>query len=288
MQRNSFIAIAALLALLLALLFNRYRARVAAHAVISRANEELVALNADATARLDVPERLQLLEDKLISYCRDLLDFTHFAVLVVDPQDKRLDILLTGGFSEDVKNIKLYAATEGNGISGYVAATGKPRYLPDVTREPLYRPGPRMEGIRSELAVPLKTGGRVIGVLSIQSERPDAFDADTRRLLEGVAAQLTKRVSFRRAMRRAVESARHAGALGVKITCGGRLGGSEMGRRERYVEGKLPLHTLDADIDYGLAEAKTTYGILGVKVWLYKGKIESKKEAGRAADAKTG
>ncbi|MHC4250292.1 MAG: 30S ribosomal protein S3 [Planctomycetota bacterium] len=113
-------------------------------------------------------------------------------------------------------------------------------------------------------------------------------DASAQLLADGVAAQLCKRVSFRRAMRRAVESARHAGALGVKITCGGRLGGSEMGRRERYVEGKLPLHTLDADIDYGLSEAKTTYGILGVKVWLYKGKIENKKETGRASDAKTG
>jgi small subunit ribosomal protein S3 len=89
-------------------------------------------------------------------------------------------------------------------------------------------------------------------------------------------------------MRRAVESARHAGALGVKITCGGRLGGAEMGRRERYVEGKLPLHTLTADIDYGLAEAKTTYGILGVKVWLYKGTIDNTKEASRASNAKKG
>ena len=89
-------------------------------------------------------------------------------------------------------------------------------------------------------------------------------------------------------MRRAVEAARNAGAQGVKITCGGRLGGAEMGRRERYVEGKLPLHTLDADIDYGLSEAKTTYGILGVKVWLYKGKIEATKEAGRASDAQKG
>jgi len=113
-------------------------------------------------------------------------------------------------------------------------------------------------------------------------------DSSAQLLADGVAAQLCKRVSFRRAMRRAVEAGRHAGAQGVKITCGGRLGGAEMGRRERYVEGKLPLHTLDADIDYGFAEAKTTYGILGVKVWLYKGKIEKSKETGRASDAKAG
>ena len=113
-------------------------------------------------------------------------------------------------------------------------------------------------------------------------------DASAQLIAYGVAAQLCKRVSFRRAMRRAVEAARNAGAQGVKITCGGRLGGAEMGRRERYVEGKLPLHTLNADIDYGLSEAKTTYGILGVKVWLYKGKIETTKEAGRASDAQKG
>lgn len=110
-------------------------------------------------------------------------------------------------------------------------------------------------------------------------------DANAQLLADGVAAQLLKRASFRRAMRRAVESARSAGVLGVKITCGGRLGGSEMGRRERYSEGKLPLHTLDADIDYGEATAKTTYGTIGVKVWLFKGMI--KKGTGRAVDAKT-
>jgi small subunit ribosomal protein S3 len=113
-------------------------------------------------------------------------------------------------------------------------------------------------------------------------------DANAQLLAEGVAAQLLKRVSFRRAMRRAVEAARHAGAKGVKIICGGRLGGSEMGRRERYVEGSLPLHNLSADIEYGFAEARTNYGVIGVKVWLHKGTIETQKEAGRAADAKAG
>jgi small subunit ribosomal protein S3 len=83
-----------------------------------------------------------------------------------------------------------------------------------------------------------------------------------------------------------METARSAGALGVKIACGGRLGGAEMGRRERYSDGKLPLHTLSADIEYGFAEAKTSYGTIGVKVWVYKGPI--KKETARAANAKTG
>ena len=111
-------------------------------------------------------------------------------------------------------------------------------------------------------------------------------DANAQLLAEGVAAQLLKRASFRRAMRRAMDTARSAGALGVKIACGGRLGGAEMGRRERYSDGKLPLHTLSADIEYGFAEAKTTYGTIGVKVWVYKGLI--KRESARAADAKTG
>ncbi len=113
-------------------------------------------------------------------------------------------------------------------------------------------------------------------------------DANAQLLAESVAAQLLKRASFRRAMRRAMESARHAGALGVKIICSGRLGGSEMGRRERYADGRLPLHTLTADIEYGQAEARTTYGTIGVKVWLYKGPIKTAKEAGRAPNAKTG
>ncbi len=99
-------------------------------------------------------------------------------------------------------------------------------------------------------------------------------DTSAQLLAEGVAAQLLKRISFRRAMRRTLEAARNAGALGVKIICAGRLGGAEMSRRERYVDGKLPLHTLKADIEYGFAEAHTTYGTIGVKVWLYKGDIK--------------
>jgi len=111
-------------------------------------------------------------------------------------------------------------------------------------------------------------------------------DTNAQLLAEGVAGQLMKRVAFRRAMRRAVETATNAGAKGVKILCGGRLGGAEMCRRERYAQGKLPLHTLRADIDYGFAEAQTTYGTIGVKVWIYKGEIDTTKEAGRGADAK--
>ncbi len=98
-------------------------------------------------------------------------------------------------------------------------------------------------------------------------------ETDAQLVAENIAAQLCKRVSFRRAMKKAVTQAQRAGARGVKVMCGGRLGGSEMSRREWYRDGRVPLHTLRADIDYGLAEAKTTYGVIGVKVWIFKGEI---------------
>ena len=88
---------------------------------------------------------------------------------------------------------------------------------------------------------------------------------------ENIAQQLVKRVAFRRAMKKAIASARRAGAKGIKVMCTGRLGGAEMSRQEWYREGRVPLHTLRADIDYGFAEAETTYGIVGVKVWIFKG-----------------
>ena len=90
---------------------------------------------------------------------------------------------------------------------------------------------------------------------------------------ENIAAQLVKRVSFRRAMKKAMTQARRAGAKGVKVMCAGRLGGAEMSRTEWYMEGRVPLHTLRADVDYGTAEAKTSYGVVGVKVWIFKGEI---------------
>jgi small subunit ribosomal protein S3 len=90
---------------------------------------------------------------------------------------------------------------------------------------------------------------------------------------ESIAQQLVKRVSFRRAMKKAMQQARRAGAKGVKVMCSGRLGGAEMSRLEWYMEGRVPLHTLRADIDFGRAEARTTYGIIGIKVWIFKGEI---------------
>lgn len=98
-------------------------------------------------------------------------------------------------------------------------------------------------------------------------------EIDAKLVAENVAQQLVRRIAFRRAMKKAVQSALKLGAQGIKIQCAGRLGGAELARCEWYREGRVPLHTLRADIDYGFAEAKTTYGIIGIKTWIYKGEI---------------
>ena len=98
-------------------------------------------------------------------------------------------------------------------------------------------------------------------------------ELDAQLVAENIAAQLEKRVSFRRAMKKAIQGSMRAGAQGVRIACAGRLGGADMGRREWYREGRVPLHTLRADIDYGFTVAQTTYGVIGVKCWIFKGEI---------------
>jgi len=107
-------------------------------------------------------------------------------------------------------------------------------------------------------------------------------ETDAVLVAENIAAQLEKRVSFRRAMKKAVTQARRSGAKGIKVMCSGRLGGTEMSRCEVYREGRVPAHTLRADIDYGLAVAKTSYGVIGVKVWVFKGEVLPGEE-GQAA-----
>lgn len=107
--------------------------------------------------------------------------------------------------------------------------------------------------------------------LNIQEVRKAEVDAQL--VAENIALQLERRVAYRRAMKRAVQTALKFGAKGIKVKCGGRLNGAEIARVEWYREGRVPLHTLRADIDYGLAEAKTTYGIIGIKVWIYRGEV---------------
>jgi small subunit ribosomal protein S3 len=108
-------------------------------------------------------------------------------------------------------------------------------------------------------------------------------DLDAQLVAENVALQLERRVAFRRAMKEAVARAMRMGAQGIRVQCAGRLGGSEIARTEWYREGRVPLHTLRADVNYGFAQAKTTYGVIGVKVWIFRGEVLSKQEEERAA-----
>ena len=147
------------------------------------------------------------------------------------------------------------------------------------------RRGAEADRLRAGL---LKITGNPKIHFNIQEIKQPELDATL--IAQGVADQLAGRVSFRRAMKRAVQTAMKAGAQGVRVQCAGRLGGAEMSRKEWYREGRVPLHTLRADIDYGFAEAKTTYGIIGIKVWIYKGEIfdlhaanQETKEEGREA-----
>ena len=132
--------------------------------------------------------------------------------------------------------------------------------------------GAEVENLRKELQ---KLTKKEI-FINIQEVKRAEIDAQL--VAENVALQLERRVGFRRAMKKAVTSAMKLGAKGIKIACAGRLGGAEMARREWYREGRVPLHTLRADIDFGLAEGRTTYGQIGVKVWLFKGEIFPTKE----------
>ncbi len=130
------------------------------------------------------------------------------------------------------------------------------------------RRGSEADRLRNGLA---KISGNPRVQLNIQEIKQPELDAVL--IAQGIADQLAGRVAFRRAMKRAVQNAQKAGALGIRVQCSGRLGGSEMARTEWYREGRVPLHTLRADVDYGFREARTTAGRIGVKVWLYKGDI---------------
>ena len=127
--------------------------------------------------------------------------------------------------------------------------------------------GADIERLRAELS---KMCGAEVHLNIVEIRKPEI---DARLVAETIAQQLERRVHFRRAMKRAVQSAMRLGALGIRINCGGRLGGAEIARMEWYREGRVPLHTLRADVDYGITTAKTTYGTCGVKVWIFKGEI---------------
>lgn len=127
--------------------------------------------------------------------------------------------------------------------------------------------GAEIENLKKDIEKLIK---KPVAIDIIEVRRPEI---DAKLVAENIAGQLLRRVSFRRAMKKAVSMAMKFGAQGVRIACSGRLGGAELARREWYLEGRVPLHTLRADIDYGLAEAHTTYGTIGIKVWIFKGEV---------------
>ena len=144
--------------------------------------------------------------------------------------------------------------------------TGRPGVL-------IGKAGAGVEEIKND--VQKLVGDKQVVINIIEVKRPDM---DAQLIAEGIAAQLEKRVSFRRAMRQAMGRATRSGAKGIKTMVSGRLDGAEIARSEQYHEGSIPLHTLRADIEYGFAEAKTTFGIIGVKVWVYVGEVLPKKK----------
>src|SRR5947209_16512789 len=146
------------------------------------------------------------------------------------------------------------------------------------------RKGAEIDKLKQEIKE--RTGREVL--VNIQEIHKPELNAQLQ--AEQIAQQLEKRIAFRRAMRRAVENAQRFGAQGIKVRVSGRLNGAEIARSEWYLQGRLPLHTLRADIDYGFAEANTTYGIIGVKTWVYKGEIlaQKKREVPQPAGSSTG
>ncbi|HHX51377.1 MAG TPA: 30S ribosomal protein S3 [Clostridia bacterium] len=168
-------------------------------------------------------------------------------------------------FSAGVPKIEIERAASNVKITIY---TAKPGIV-------IGRGGVEVEKLRKELE---KMTDKRISVNIVEVKKPEL---DAQLVAENVASQLERRISFRRAMKQAVGRTMRLGAEGIKISVAGRLGGAEIARTEWYSEGKVPLHTLRADIDYGFAEAMTTYGKLGVKVWIYKGEVlpEVKKAA---------
>jgi small subunit ribosomal protein S3 len=186
--------------------------------------------------------------------------------------------------SEDVKirrfvKEKLHAA----GISRIEIERAASRVKVNIyTAKPglvIGKKGKDIEDLRAELK---QLVGREINLNIIEARKPDM---DAQLVAEGIAFQLEKRVNFRRAMKEAVNRALRTGAEGIRVRVSGRLNGAEIARTEQYREGRVPLHTLRADIDYGFAEASTTYGIIGVKVWVFKGEVFTTAEQEETAEA---
>ncbi len=185
---------------------------------------------------------------------------------------------------EDVAIRKLMASgLERAGISKVEIERTRDRVRVDLhTARPgivIGRRGAEADRLRTELE---KLTGKQVQLNILEVKNPEL---DAQLVAQGIAEQLASRVSFRRAMRKGMQSAQRAGAKGVRVQCSGRLGGAEMSRSEFYREGRVPLHTLRANIDYGFFEARTTFGRIGVKVWIYKGDLTEREFAREQAAA---
>jgi small subunit ribosomal protein S3 len=197
------------------------------------------------------------------------------------------DKLYKSYVGEDVAIRKLLSkGMERAGISRVEIERTRDRVRVDIhTARPgivIGRRGAEADRIRGELE---KLTGKQVQLNILEVKNPEI---DAQLVAQGVAEQLSGRVAFRRAMRKAIQTSMRSGAKGVRIQCSGRLGGAEMSRSEFYREGRVPLHTLRADIDYGFYEARTTFGRIGVKVWIYKGEVagtRAEREAQAAARA---
>src|SRR5881398_2938522 len=198
------------------------------------------------------------------------------------------DKLYKDYIAEDVKIRKMMSkGLERAGISKVDIERTRDRVRIDIhTARPgivIGRKGAEADRIRGDLE---KLTGKQVQLNILEVKNPEI---DAQLVAQGVAEQLSGRVQFRRAMRKSMQSAMKAGAKGIRVQCGGRLGGAEMSRSEFYREGRVPLHTLRANIDFGFYEARTTFGRIGVKVWIYKGEVptgsRAEREAAAAAEA---
>ena len=188
--------------------------------------------------------------------------------------------------AEDIKIRKLLQTQlDRAGVSGIEIERTRDRVRVDIhTARPgivIGRRGAEAERIRADLE---KLTGKQIQLNILEVKNPEA---DAQLVAQGIAEQLSARVAFRRAMRKAIQSAmRQPNVKGIRVQCSGRLGGAEMSRSEFYREGRVPLHTLRADVDYGFYEARTTFGRIGVKVWIYKGEVAGTRAEREAEAAK--
>ncbi|MDV3429249.1 MAG: 30S ribosomal protein S3 [Bacillota bacterium] len=184
-------------------------------------------------------------------------DDKHFADSLIEDFKIR-EYLKTAAFQSGVSKIEIERAAKRVKINIY---TAKPGMV-------IGKGGQGIEVLKKELAKMAEEKNIIINIVEVKKPEIDA-----QLMAESIAQQLEKRISFRRAMKQTIGRAMKSGAKGVKTACAGRLGGAEIARTEQYHEGTIPLQTLRADIDYGFAEANTTYGKIGVKVWVYKGEI---------------